>query len=153
MEFEQVIETQKTELAAVAGETEPVPVVLTYRDIPQGIPLTNRLDKMNVEQAAWAIRNGDAWLVYLKANGGEVYEHTGASAVEVSPAEVYKAICDRLENVWLALVAENETLEPEQIPGWIDTLQWALQSLPVEYERQQEIIQNELDDWRGIIAY
>ena len=83
-------------------------VVLTRSDIPEPMPLTNRLNKMNVEQAAWAIRNGTAWLAYLKANGGEVYEHTGASAVEVSPAEVYKAICDTLENVWLALTSNME---------------------------------------------
>ena len=97
MEFEQVIETQKTKLAAVAPiETEPDPVVLTERDIPACMPLTNRLDKMSADQAVWAIRTGDAWSAYLKANGGEVYEHTGASAVEVTPAEVFMAICDTL---------------------------------------------------------
>lgn len=41
--------------------------------VPEGMPLTNRLDKMTTEQARWAIRNGDAWLAYLKAKGGEIY--------------------------------------------------------------------------------
>ena len=38
-------------------------------DIPPGMPLTNRLDKMTIEQGRWAIRNGDAWIAYLKAKG------------------------------------------------------------------------------------
>ena len=42
-------------------------------DIPEGMPLTNRLDKMSLEQGVWAIRNGDDWITYLKANNGEIY--------------------------------------------------------------------------------
>ena len=38
-------------------------------DIPPGMPLTNRLDKMTIEQGRWAIRNGDAWIAYLKEKG------------------------------------------------------------------------------------
>lgn len=38
-------------------------------DIPSGMPLTNRLDKMTIEQGRWAIRNGDIWIAYLKENG------------------------------------------------------------------------------------
>lgn len=38
-------------------------------DIPPGMPLTNRLDKMTVEQGRWAIRNGDIWVAYLKEKG------------------------------------------------------------------------------------
>ena len=38
-------------------------------DIPPGMPLTNRLDKMTIEQGIWAIRNGDTWIAYLKAKG------------------------------------------------------------------------------------
>ena len=34
--------------------------------IPDGMPMTNRLDKMTTEQAKWAIRNGTAWIAYLK---------------------------------------------------------------------------------------
>ena len=36
-------------------------------EIPDGMPLTNRLDRMTREQATWAIRNGDDWIAYLKA--------------------------------------------------------------------------------------
>ena len=39
---------------------------LTGIEIPKGIPLTNRLDKMTKVQAIWAIRNGDDWIAYLK---------------------------------------------------------------------------------------
>ena len=39
--------------------------VLSERDLPARMPLTNRLDKMNTEQAVFAIRNGDAWVAYL----------------------------------------------------------------------------------------
>ena len=38
-------------------------------DIPPGMPLTVRLDKMTREQARWAIRNGDTWIAYLKEKG------------------------------------------------------------------------------------
>ena len=38
-------------------------------DIPPGMPLTNRLDKTTMEQGRWAIRNGDAWIAYLKEKG------------------------------------------------------------------------------------
>ena len=48
-------------------------VVLTARDLPAGMPWTNRLDKMTKEQAIWAIRNGDAWIAYLKTKEGTPY--------------------------------------------------------------------------------
>ena len=35
-------------------------------EIPEGMPLTNHLDKMTKVQAIWAIRNGTAWIAYLK---------------------------------------------------------------------------------------
>lgn len=85
-------------------------MVLTDSDIPVGTPMTNRLDKLTSDQAVWALQNGKAWLAYLKANGGEIYQSTGASAVEGSPAEQYKAICDMLEGVWLALVGKRRDL-------------------------------------------
>ena len=64
-------------------------------DIPDGMPLTNRLDLMNVEQGVWAIRNGDAWITYLKeqrASGADVklVEHN-AKPVDVSEADKYQA--------------------------------------------------------------
>ena len=42
-------------------------------DIPEGMPLTNRLDKMTVEQTRWAIQNGDVWIQYLRSQGGEIF--------------------------------------------------------------------------------
>ena len=154
MEFSEVIATQKLELGAVApvNENEKAAVaVLTDSDIPAGMPRTNRLDKLTTDQAVWVIRNGDAWLVYLKANDGEVVEYTGASAVEVTPAEVFMAICNTLENVWLALVAENETLEPEQIGDWCETLQCVQALVPKEYQRQGAVIKAELDNWQRLL--
>lgn len=59
-----------TEFALTENETETLPIVLTDFDLPAGMPLTNHLDKMTREQAVFSIRNGDAWLAYLKANGG-----------------------------------------------------------------------------------
>ncbi|MCG9132732.1 hypothetical protein J5I95_13725 [Candidatus Poribacteria bacterium] len=41
-------------------------------DIPAGMPLTNRLDRMTIEQARFAIQHGDAWLSYLCEHRGEM---------------------------------------------------------------------------------
>ena len=154
MEFEQVIETQKTKLAVVAPIETETPVVLTDRDIPVGMPRTNRLDKLTTELAVWAIRNGDAWLAYLKANGGEIVEHTGASAVEVTPAEVFMAICDTLENVWLSLTGnmKRRDLDPSSLNEWCDTLQWALAVFPKKgYEGPRRVIEAELDTYQALL--
>lgn len=43
--------------------------VLIETSIPDRMPFTNRLDKMTTKQAIWAIRNGDAWVAYLKEKG------------------------------------------------------------------------------------
>ena len=53
MQHLEVIETQNYELEAVSPETYPV-AVLIDRDIPAGMPRTNRLDKMTTDQARWA---------------------------------------------------------------------------------------------------
>lgn len=69
----QVSDTElSTETETPVSDPEPQQV-LTQSDIPAGMPLTNRLDKMTRAQAVWAIQNGDAWLAYLKANGGESF--------------------------------------------------------------------------------
>lgn len=48
-------------------DSEPVAGVAgSPIDIPPGMPLTNRIDKMTIEQGRWAIRNGDTWIAYLK---------------------------------------------------------------------------------------
>ena len=56
-------------------KVEPVStgVVLSDNDIPAGMPLTNRLDRMTREQARWAIQNGNKWLAYLRENEGEIF--------------------------------------------------------------------------------
>ena len=138
------------EVVPLEIETETSTVaVLTDSDIPLGIRLTTDLTKMTADQGAWAIRNGDAWLAYLKANGGEVYQSTGASAVEVTPAEQFDAICDMIENVWLALTGnmKRRDLGADQIPEWVETLQSALEVMPSGYERHVEIIQSEIDTY------
>ena len=38
-------------------------------EIPEGMPLTNHLDKMTRSQAQWALKNGDAWIKYLRQHG------------------------------------------------------------------------------------
>ena len=149
MEFEQVIETQKTELAAVAGETEPVPVVLTDSDIPR-MPRTNRLDKMTTAQARWALNHGDAWLVYLKSNDGGVYQSTGASETELSDVEKYQGICKVLDRVWLSLTGnmKRRDLDPSSLNDWCDTLKWAIEVMPSGYERQRGVIELELNRYK-----
>ena len=159
MDFLEVIATQKMELGAVApvNETEiekAAVAVLTNSDIPVGMPLTNRLDKLTTGQAEWAVCNGTAWLAYLKANGGEVVEYPRAKDIKVSPAEVHKAICQTLENVWCVLTnnGDRSALEStQQIAEWVDTLQWALAVIPNGYERQREVIQLELDKYHSTL--
>ena len=119
-------------------------------DIPAGMPLTNRLDKMMTEQARWAIRNGDAWIAYLKeqrASGVDVeLVEYAAKPIKVSDADRYETILDILEKVWMELTnnMQHSHLDSEQIPDWVDTLQWAVKMIPVGYEKQRDIIQDEL---------
>ena len=123
---------------------------LTASDLPGNMPLTNRLDKMTVEQARWAIQNGTAWIAYLKeTNAGEVYQPDPKN-VEVSDADKYQAICDTLTRVWLDLTdtMKRKHLRPHQDPVWVDTLQWAVSVIPDCYKNQREIIQNELEAYR-----
>ena len=40
-----------------------------FLEIPEGMPLTNRLDRMTRPQALWALENGDAWVKHLRQNG------------------------------------------------------------------------------------
>ena len=69
-------------------ESEAASRSSTGIEVPEGMPLTNRLDKMTVEQAIWAIRHGDAWLAYLKAKGGEIYPTVVLEQpIEVSDAD------------------------------------------------------------------
>ena len=76
-----------------------------------------------------------------------------SEGIEVTPQQIYKALCDTLENVWLALTdnMQRETLQPEQIQEWVDTLEWALQVMPAGYERQTVIIKEELDNYQALL--
>ena len=58
-------------------ESNPAPAPTEKSEIenlqlPENMPLTNRLDKMTREQGIWAIQNGDAWIEYLTKNKGEI---------------------------------------------------------------------------------
>lgn len=77
MEFSEVIEAQQIDPGAVAPTETETPAVLTKRDIPAGMLMTNRLDKLTSDQAVCVLHNGEAWIAYLKANGGEIYQSTG----------------------------------------------------------------------------
>ena len=125
--------------------------------IPGNMPLTNRLDKMTPDQARWAIENGDAWIAYLKEQreaGQEVslieYDKQPVQSSMVSDAERYKAICDVVDRVWKGLTdnMKRKTLRNNQIPEWVEILQWAIKTLPVGYERQREIIETELKTYQ-----
>ena len=121
--------------------------------IPAGMPLTNRLDKMTVEQGRWAIRNGDAWLAYLRkqqAAGVDVDLVKSKAKQETytppTSAEKYEAICGVLESVWRELTDDlkGKPLGDDQITDWVEILQWAIKEVPVGYERQRDKLQTEL---------
>ena len=151
MEFLELVNAHLSDLGGVppvVSESEELKEI-TENDLPGGMPLTNRLDKMSREQAIWAFQNGDAWLAYLRAHDGEVYAGESASDIEVSDVEKYRVICHVLNRVWLALTdgMKRSTLQSEDIPAWVDTLRWAVSAMPAGYEHHREIIQLELDRW------
>ena len=158
MDFSEVIANQKIELVvAPVKETEnekAAVAVLTDSDIPKGMSLTHRLDKMTTEQARFAVQNGDAWVTYLKANGGEVYQSTGVSETELSDVEKYQCICQVLDRVWLSLTGnmKRRDLDPSSLNDWVDTLQWAIEVTPSGYEGPRGVIEAELDYWCCVIA-
>ena len=152
MEFLDVIAELKAKADDVPEQANPEASDNPLDTKPAGIPMTNRLDRITTEQGAWAIANGTAWIVYLKdkkASGVavDIVEHE-ANAVEVSEADTYQAICNTLESVWLVLTDNMKSpyLETEQIPGWVDTLEWAIKSLPEGYEKHRDMIQADLKE-------
>ena len=151
MEFQDVIAdlTRQTVPVPDCMETGPKNETLTAADLPANMPLTNRLDKMTCEQARWAIDNSAAWIAYLKANDGEVYQPS-AKTVEVSDAEKSQAICDVLENVWLDLTdnMKRSYLETDQIPAWVETLHWAIKVLPSAYHSLHKAVKIELETYQ-----
>lgn len=54
----------------------------------------------------------------------------------VSDADKYAAIAGTLERVWQALTDDGarDRLTPEQIPDWLETIEWALLHMPECYE-------------------
>ena len=139
---------------------QPEPAApLTENDLPAGMPLTNRLDKMTRYQAIWAIENGGAWIAYLKEQRADgtpdvsVIEY-GEQPVQndtVSDADAYKAICEVVDRVWKRLTdnMKRKSLRGAQIPDWTEILHWAIKALPEGYERQRDIFQDELQQYAG----
>ena len=129
--------------------------------IPEGMPLTNRLDKMTTEQARWAIRNGGTWIAYLKeqrASGVDVELIAGEAKPTHKPltsAEKYAAICATLENVWRALTdgLKGQPLPVNQIRDWVEVLQWAVKEIPVGYERQRDRLQEGLRTYQTLLTH
>ena len=79
-------------------------------------------------------------------------ESVSVQGIEVKPSEVYKAIGDVLENVWLSLTDNMQTdLTSEQITEWVEVCQWACAVMPSAYERQREIVEAELHKWRSFL--
>jgi len=54
----------------------------------------------------------------------------------VSDADKYAAITGTLDRVWSALTDDGarDRLTPQQIPDWLDTVEWALRHMPECYE-------------------
>lgn len=127
---------------------DPPPLVLTAADLPDGMPLTNRLDKMTTEQAIWAIKNGTAWVTYLIANGGEIVKHKPAPAVEASDEEKRAAILEVLRHVEVEVKDEYGNLLSEMRSEWVETLEWAISALPACYERTHSVLSEELKNVR-----
>ena len=149
MDFNEVIAELNSKAVPDLPAPSPAELPLMASDLPGNMPLTNRLDKMTVEQARWAIQNGTAWIAYLKANDGEIYQ-PDAKNVEVSDADKCQAIYNTLARVWLDLTEnmKREHLRPDQDPVWVDALQWAVSVIPDCYKKQREIIHNELEEYR-----
>ena len=148
----------KRQPTAATEQSNPVKSDGFLETMPGNMPLTNRLDKMTRDQAIWTIENGDAWIAYLQeqSEAGQdvsVIEY-GEQPVQngtVSEADAYKAICDVVDRVWKGLTdnMKRKTLRNNQMPDWVSTLEWAIKNLPVGYERQRDIFQEELQQYAG----
>ena len=111
-------------------------------DVPAGMPLTNRLDEMTREQAIWAIRNGDAWLAYLKSKGVSIFE-SGNQTDQVLDADKYEAISRTLDRVYIALKKSAHT-QDEKAAAWLDTLKWADDQVPESYDSLRKHLLEEI---------
>ena len=139
-------EALPVDIPSTVSEYQPT-AELTDADIPHGMPLTHSLEKMTFEQGIWAIRNADAWLAYLKANGGELYQTIPVVDVKVSDKEKYEAICSVLEKVWLEMTenCQKSLLDPEDVPKWLEILKWADGVIPASYTSARKVIQSDFE--------
>ena len=158
MDFNNVMAIWQARIDESTEQPNPLASDNPIDTMPGNMPLTNRLDKMTRDQAIWAIENGDAWIAYLKEQRADgtpdvsVIEY-GEQPVQngtVSDADAYKAICEVVDRVWKGLTdnMKRKTLRKNQIPEWVEILQWAIKALPVGYERQREIMENELKTYQ-----
>ena len=155
MNFMDTVKRKKRETGEVLPVDIPSPEIseseavagLTDAEIPDGMPLTNRLDKMTFEQGIWAIRNGEAWLAYLKAHDGEVYQTIPTADVKVSNKDKYEVICSVLEKVWLQMTekCQESLLNPEDVPEWLEVLKWANGVMPSSYASARKVIQSDIE--------
>ena len=143
MNFMDAVRRKKRE----TGEVVPVDISqsgsepelvseLKDADIPAGMSLTNSLDKMNHDQAMWVIKNGDAWIAYLKAKGIDLSKRPAAD-FEVSEAEKKKAIYDTIDAVGVVLSMDTVMSRDENLKKWKDTLGWAVSVMPECYHKNR----------------
>ena len=157
MDFNNVMARWQARISESTEQPDPAASDNPIDTMPENMPLTNRLDKMTRYQAIWAIENGDAWIAYLQeqSEAGQdvsVIEY-GEQPVQndtVSDADAYNAICEVVDRVWKGLTdnMKRKTLRKNQIPEWVEILQWAIKAFPVGYERQREIIETELKTYQ-----
>ena len=126
----------------------PAPSVITASDLPADMPLTNRLDKMTSEQVRWAIKNGDAWLEYLKSNSGDIVECVPAIEVEVSDAEKRDAIFSVLGRVESSVIDKQGNVISKHQTKWVETLAWALSEMPACFVSIRRFLEQELENIR-----
>ncbi|RKU25876.1 hypothetical protein C6499_14200 [Candidatus Poribacteria bacterium] len=113
--------------------------------MPVGMPLTNRLDKMNIEQARWAIVNADTWIKHLKEQGGEIYEgsDTKPKLQKKIPTERLKNI---INNMGHRVNNDRNATTEQKLAGWIDILKWALPLIPDDEQHFKSIVQNSIEN-------
>ena len=158
MDFNNVMAIWQARIDDSTEQSNPVKSDDPMDTIPGNMPLTNRLDKMTPDQARWAIENGDAWIAYLKKQRADgtpdvsviEYDKQPLQDSTVSDADAYKAICEVVDRVWNGLTdnMKRKTLRNNQMPDWVEILQWAIKALPVGYERQREIMETELKTYQ-----
>ena len=72
----------------------------------------------------------------------------------VSDADKYDAITGTLERVWRALTDDGarDRLTPQQIPDWLETLEWAVTHMPECYESACVELSKEVALYRLLVS-